>query len=149
VGDEREADGPYEVSMGLHTTRFEPPDLYVVTRVGSISRDEMAISVAAINRFSQGKTWIFGIIDLSRSTVIAMAAKKPWLQLPKNIRARAYIINSPRQQVVFSAMNASNPANRDLARDYFYSEAEARAWIDAHRRAAKAAAGARPAGSSR
>jgi hypothetical protein len=128
-------DAPYDVQFGAHTLHLEPPDLYVITRVGTTSKSEMAASINEIARFAQGKPWILGIVDVRQAGSVPTDAREPWLRLPSNLRGWAFILSKPWQRPVIFAMNASNPAYRNIPSGWCYTEAEARAWIEERRRA--------------
>lgn len=132
------ADEPYEVRYGENTLRFEPPDLYIATRVGMLSLAAMAEGSAEIMRFAQGKKWILSIVDATRvgsaSAEVRTAIQTRVLPL---LRGTAIIVATAQQRMIFARF-----VGPGLPAAFVATEAEARTWINARRRELEAEAAA-------
>jgi hypothetical protein len=131
-----DAGDPYELRIGVHTFRFEPPELYLATLTGDVELPDMTEMLNAVSQFGEGKRRIFGIVDVSRVGSVSLPARKASTQIPRNILGLAILGGSFRLRLIISLLNKANSLLRREAPGllaFFGTEAEARAWIDDYR----------------
>lgn len=146
------ADEPYEVRLGAHILRFEPPDLYLSIRNGDVSVAEMSDTTDEINRFAEGKRWILAIIPMKRHGATSMAARNHLLRITPLLRGAAYVGASLQQRMAITGVTGDRNAPRkgaDAPTTFVATEEEARAWIAARRLELEAEARAKPKGTLR
>jgi hypothetical protein len=135
------ADKLYVLTVGAHTARFEPPDLYIFTRVGTVSAAEHARVAEELSRFAQGKRWVFAIVHVvSMGSASVEARRVVERRILPLLSAAAYILSNPAHRMALAALY--RPSGTPVA--FVETEAEARAWVDAQRRMLEAGAGAPP-----
>jgi hypothetical protein len=143
------ADKPYEVRIGAHILRFEPPDLYLSLRDGDVSVTEMSVTTDEINRFAEGKPWVLAIIHMKRHGSTSIAARNHLLRLTPLLRGAAYVGASLPQRMAITGVTDDRNAPRkgtDAPTTFVATEEEARAWIAARRRELEAEARAKSRG---
>jgi len=139
--------------IGRHTTFFEPPDILFMRLSGPVSEEEAKEIDRRHLAWVAGHPRVFFLLDLSELESIDPEGRKDASRTVRELPlAGVAIYGAPMKarvlaKLVFTAMNLfkSNAADR-FPIEFVKSEAEARAWIEARRRAlGLPGAGAAPA----
>lgn len=137
------------ICVGAHTLCLEPSDIFVLTLNGGVLAAEMSTLVDEINRFSEGKTHVFGITDLTHLRSVSTEARMHLLRLSPLPRGIAYVGVKLQMRIGFSAVNSLRSKlhhEMDTPITFEKTETEARAWIEGRRRDLEAESGIRSRG---
>lgn len=131
-------DAQYEVRVGGHLFRWEPPDIGYVSYLGDLQEPAAGEFSARSRRFTLGRPYVFLIVDMAKLGKISAEARKQSAQGSKdlNLRGVAVIGASASMRIVAGLVSrAIDLLNRnpDNPTRFFETEAEARAWIAARR----------------
>lgn len=120
-----------------NSARFEPPDLCVLTFVGSISPEDIREVFTERARLVAGCPHIYMLIDLSRVTSVSPAARKAVGDRSGGIPVRATaIFGAPFAIRALAALVSRGvqiiKGTRDTLLSFSTTEAEGRAWLAGH-----------------
>lgn len=129
--------------FGTHLHRFEPPDLYIVRMQGTVLGDDMRSQIEALQALAErtggGIFWMADVTAMGALTPEArrVAAAKEHEEVRAVLRGSAVVGASFTTRVMASlllrAVRALRPdTGRPVA--FVETEAEARAFLDPHRR---------------
>ncbi|MDI1446411.1 STAS/SEC14 domain-containing protein [Polyangium sp. 6x1] len=126
--------------VGAHQNRFEPPDLLHTRAVGPISRDEFAAAFDEIElRAREGP--VFWLVDLTHLDGIAPEARRLLSERDARALLRGIVLiggSFPQRVLATLALKAVRLFWRHETHvpfAFLTDEREARAWIEAERRA--------------
>lgn len=128
--------------IGRHTTYFEPPDILFMRLAGPVSEAEAKEIDRLHLAWSREHSRVFFLLDLSQLASIDPEGRKDASRTVRELPlAGVAIYGAPMKarvlaKLVFTAMNLfkSNASER-FPIEFVPTEAEARSWIDARRRA--------------
>jgi len=127
----------YELRVGVHAFRFEPPDLFISDIRGDASTDEINEVTDELERFARrGTGKIFLVSHLSNLGVMTAEGRRAMMRVVPLLAGAVYIGASVRVRVTFSLVRkAAVLLHRipDFPMIFMNSEAEARAWVEAQR----------------
>ena len=117
-----------------NAVRFEPPDLCVLTFVGSISPEDIRVVFAERARLAAGRPHIYMLIDLSRVTSVSPAARKAIGDRSGGVPVRATAIFGAPLAIRALATLVSKGIQiikgaSDTLLSFSTTEAEGRAWL--------------------
>jgi hypothetical protein len=129
-------------AIGRHTTHFENPDILFMRLAGPVSEAEAKELDRLHLAWSKDHPRVFFLLDLSHLESIHPEGRKDASRTVRELPlAGVAVYGAPMKarviaKLVFTAMNLfkANTADR-FPIEFFKSEAEARAWIEARRRA--------------
>jgi len=129
-------------SIGRHTTYFEPPDILFMRLAGPVSEAEAKEIDRLHLAWAREHSRVFFLLDLSPHASIDPEGRKDASRTVRELPlAGVAIYGAPMKarvlaKLVFTAMNLfkSNASDR-FPIEFVPTEAEARSWIDARRRA--------------
>jgi hypothetical protein len=127
-----------ERRFGLHTTRREPPDLFVLTTVGDFEEEHIQGLFSELNELGSNNDTLFVLVNLSRLGHITSAARAAATMRKRTakIGGAAFVGASFQQRVLVTLVMKANVLLRresPIPTAFFDSEAEARAWIEERR----------------
>jgi hypothetical protein len=126
-----------EYSVGTHPTRFEPPDLYVITFDGDYLEEHI---LAHCKIFAEGPEDFYILLGTAKLGAVPTETKKALKQMP-SAAGLALFGATPQMKVVLSVLTKvyTMMSQGKTAIKFCTDEAEARAWIAQERLSAKGA----------
>ncbi len=120
-----------------NSARFDPPDLCVLTFVGSVSPEDIRAVFTERARLVTGRPHVYMLIDLSRVTSVSPAARKAIGDRSGGVPVRATSIFGAPLAIRAVATLVSKGVQivkgaRDTVLSFSATEVEGRAWLAGH-----------------
>ena len=130
-------------AIGNHSVRFEMPDIMHMRIKGDLTSDEVAYLLTIDAAFPKAEKGTFALIDIAESGRPNLEVLRSTTIMERLKGYRAFIYYRAQFQhrtvvdIVRKISRALNLSIRSTPLMAFATEAEARAWIDEHRRQTK------------